>query len=178
MPSRAVTDDNWHRLADKVIERRTQLDMTQQDVQAAGGPATATLRNIEGAHQTSYRRAILARLERALGWAPGSVNSILAGGDPTPATSDNPAQREDTPSPDRGRPVHKTLADVLLERGLRSPDQIVPSDHVVDPLVDELLARPSFTDDFKNSWLDSYSVMRRQIREATEAEAKKKPRDQ
>jgi hypothetical protein len=169
MTSRAVTQD-WRLLADAVIKRRTDLGMTQQDVQAAGGPGTATLRNIEGAHQMSYRGVILGRLERVLRWEPGSIDAILAGGDPTPIkTNPTPALRPPRPQPG-------TLAEVLIERGLRTPHELMPSDYVVDPLVQELLASESFPDDFKDRWLVSYSVMRRELHEATR-QAKEKPRD-
>jgi len=164
---------DWQRLGRYVRERRDQLRLTQQGVTMRGGPSVATVRNIESATAERYRGQTFSQLEDALEWERGSVDAILRGGAPTPLPAGQPSAEDPSPPP----PPQRTLADVLLERGLRSPDEIVPSDHVVDPLVDELLARPSFTDDFKNSWLDSYSVMRRQIREATEAEAKRKPRD-
>jgi hypothetical protein len=77
-----ATGRDWERLAACVRERRTDLGLTQEDVRSAGGPSTATMRLIEGALQTSYQPAILARLENALGWRRGSVRRILAGGDP------------------------------------------------------------------------------------------------
>lgn len=82
----AVTGDKpaWQALGRYVTRRRDELGMTQSDVQAAGGPSTATVRNIENATQTSYRSGVLAALERALRWAPGSVEAALAGGEPTP----------------------------------------------------------------------------------------------
>ena len=169
MPSRTTTE-NWRLLAEKVIERRTQLGMTQQDVQAAGGPSTATLRNIEGAHQTSYRRVIKSRLERALGWRVGSVDAVLAGGEPSLAQ--DYLQPPQPPQPPRGL----TLGDILVERGLRTPDELVYSDNVVDPYVQDMAGTDEFDEDFKNTWLLSYSTMRRQIFEATEK--RKKPRDQ
>lgn len=77
-------EPDWRRLAAAVIARREELDLTQEDVRQKGGPSTATMRLIEGALQTSYRGVILARLERALEWEPGSVRAILRGGEPTP----------------------------------------------------------------------------------------------
>ncbi|MER7361826.1 hypothetical protein [Nonomuraea wenchangensis] len=134
----------------------------------------ATMRNIEGGHQTSYRPVILSRLERALGWQPGSVAAILAGGEPDPLPPPGTPASEQ-PAPARRRP-DRTLGDVLVERGLRRPDELLLSDQVVDPLVEELLVSDAFDDEFKNQWLSSYSMMRRQIFEATEAQ-KRKPRD-
>lgn len=75
---------DWQRLAALVSERRTDLQMTQEDVRAAGGPSTATMRLIEGGGENRFQPAILARLETALRWQRGSVRQILAGGDPVP----------------------------------------------------------------------------------------------
>lgn len=89
----APEDSDWERLADYVTRRRTQLGMTQAAVQAAGGPSVATMRLIEGAMQRSYRGVILGRLEEVLRWVTGSVDAILAGGEPTEAERGAPASR-------------------------------------------------------------------------------------
>jgi hypothetical protein len=81
---RMAIGSDWQRVAEYVRERRTDLGMTQADVQAAGGPATATQRLIEGALRDSYQAAILARLERVLQWERGSIRSIRRGGEPVP----------------------------------------------------------------------------------------------
>lgn len=94
--------NDWQRLAQRVIDRRTALNMTQEDVRKVGGPSTATMRLIEGAHQDGYRSIILARLEQALQWNPGSVRSILDGGEPEPASSvSQPSQPEGVDSWER-----------------------------------------------------------------------------
>jgi hypothetical protein len=100
----------WQRVADYVRERRTELDLTQADVQAAGGPSTATQRLIEGALNDTYQPVILARLERALGWERGSVRAIRQGGEPVPVPAGEP---EDPPS------VRRILSDPELPYGAR-----------------------------------------------------------
>lgn len=77
-----ATRKDWSRLAARVRERRDELGLTQEDVRAAGGPSTATMRLIEGALQESYQPAILTRLEKALEWERGSARRILDGGEP------------------------------------------------------------------------------------------------
>ncbi|MET8985939.1 helix-turn-helix transcriptional regulator [Nonomuraea wenchangensis] len=156
---------DWQRLSRFVKERREHLRLTQHDVSARGGPSVATVRNIESAAAEGYRGRTFSQLEDALGWTRGSVDAILHGGQPS-----LPAGNTDEPSPS------KTLGDVLVERGLRRPDELLLSDQVVDPMVEQLLVSDAFDDEFKNQWLSSYSMMRRQIFEATEAQ-KKKPRD-
>jgi hypothetical protein len=163
---------DWQRLGRYAKERREQLRLTQHGVTVRGGPSVATVRNIEAAAAERYRGSTFTQLEDALGWERGSVDAILDGGDPTLLPASHTAADEPQPAP----LPRKTLADVLVERGLRTPDELVPSDHLVDPLVFELLASESFPDDFKDRWLVSYSVMRRQLHEATQ-QAKEKPRD-
>jgi hypothetical protein len=88
---RMAIGSDWQRVAEYVRERRTDLGMTQADVQAEGGPATATQRLIEGALRDSYQAAILSRLERALRWKRGSIRAIRNGGEPV--VTDAPALR-------------------------------------------------------------------------------------
>lgn len=70
------------RLGRLVRARRKELRKTQADVQNAGGPSTATLRLIEGGKHTEFRDGTGAALEAALRWGVGSIDRILAGGEP------------------------------------------------------------------------------------------------
>lgn len=78
-----MTEDAATRLGRLIRERRKALNLTQAEVQAAGGPSTATLRLIEGGKHTDFRPSTSQPLEKALHWAPGSIASILAGGVPS-----------------------------------------------------------------------------------------------
>lgn len=89
---------DWRRLARYVRDRRDDLGMTQEDVRAAGGPSTATMRLLEGALQESYQPVILQRLEKVLGWRRNSVQAVLAGGEPVLAEE---AALAETPASDR-----------------------------------------------------------------------------
>lgn len=110
-------NEDWHRLADEVRARRTELDLTQEDVRAAGGPSTATMRLIEGGLQTSYMPAILRRLEDALHWKRGSVRAVLGGGSPFPLGEEAPAGTLPFPGPlpvpQDGREVRAALHAAL-----------------------------------------------------------------
>lgn len=160
----------WQRLGHYVRERRLHLRLTQHDVAAAGGPSIATIRNIEAATHDSYRGRTLNQLEDVLGWERGSVDAILNGGEPRLKTEPQPAASAPPPAP----PVDtKTLGDLLIERGLRRPDELVLSDHyriAGDALITRILNAPEFSEAYKDQWLSSYSAMRRSIFEATEAE--------
>ena len=74
-----MTDD-WPNLARHAKKRRDQLRLKQSDLP---GLSPATVTKIENAAQSTYWDSTLVSLEVALGWAPGSVESILAGGEPT-----------------------------------------------------------------------------------------------
>lgn len=57
--------------------------MTVRAASIASGLSDQTWRNVEQGRKVSDRT--LALVERTLGWEPGSVDAILAGGDPIPA---------------------------------------------------------------------------------------------
>lgn len=78
-----MTEDAATRLGRLIRERRKSLNLTQADIQAAGGPSTATLRLIEGGKHTDFRPSTSQPLEKALHWAPGSIAAILAGDIPS-----------------------------------------------------------------------------------------------
>lgn len=82
MLARVSASGDWNRLATLVQERREELGRTQEEIAADGGPSTTTLTNVEGARAAEYRPKTLRKLEVALGWTRGSVERVLAGGDP------------------------------------------------------------------------------------------------
>lgn len=71
-------------LANHVVWRRAELDMTQMDVWNAGGPSNSTLTAIESARPPAPSRSTLRKLDLALRWTEGSARSALAGKAPTP----------------------------------------------------------------------------------------------
>lgn len=77
--------DGWARVAAAVLARRVQLGLTQEDAAERGGLSATTWRLLENRAQSSYRRLTLAGVERALGWAAGSIAALLDGRDPTEA---------------------------------------------------------------------------------------------
>lgn len=77
---------DWKRLADAVVRRRAKLGrLTQAQIAHRSGISLDRIQAIEGAKSDRYRRVTLMALEQALEWEPGSIDEILAGGDPTPA---------------------------------------------------------------------------------------------
>lgn len=77
-------DEDWTRLGD-VIERRIEaLQVTRAEVQQRGGPSPATVRAIVNGRSTTLSPSKRRDLERAIEWAPGSIDIVLRGGDPEP----------------------------------------------------------------------------------------------
>lgn len=81
---------DWKRLADHVYAGRVALGMkTRKQLADAAGFSDRLLGSVERGERGNYDDRTKARLERALGWAPGSVDVILAGGDPIEPAVDN-----------------------------------------------------------------------------------------
>jgi transcriptional regulator with XRE-family HTH domain len=74
----------WERLGKYVVSRRVQLRYkTRQPFADALGISLRTLGDLETGRREKYEPNTIAALENALGWAAGSVDDIVAGGEPT-----------------------------------------------------------------------------------------------
>jgi len=127
---------DWQRLAERVRERRLDLDVTQEDVRSAGGPSTATQRLIEGGLQYRYQPVVLRRLEHALRWQRGSVRAVLAGGEPVPVTGPPAAAPAGPPQPPAGAAPASprlALAAAVLEDELARSETEVWAETGLDP---------------------------------------------
>ncbi|WP_144070250.1 hypothetical protein [Nonomuraea indica] len=78
-------DDHANRLAKLMETRRLALHLMWEDVAQAAGITTAFLRKIRSG--AGARPLTKAKLEAVLQWAPGSIDAILEGGDPTDLTT-------------------------------------------------------------------------------------------
>jgi transcriptional regulator with XRE-family HTH domain len=118
--------DDWERLADSVIARRTELGMTtRQELARKTGLSYRLLGDLErGTRPVS--EGSLAILEQVLGWQPGSAKKILEGGDPRPAAegvasatvAGSPMQVADVaPQADRALDEAFRLASTIIRSG-------------------------------------------------------------
>lgn len=153
----------WVRLGREVRRRRIGLDMNQPDVSAAGGPSTGVISKIENARQTHYEDRVLALLERALRWQPGSCKRVLDGGDPvelgepTSVTVQGKAGAaivrggQGSVKADNGidlvslreraQAEGRTIGELLVEGGLVVPEELVVPDALPpDPIIEEINA--------------------------------------
>jgi hypothetical protein len=76
-----VDGPDWTRLATYVRARRGQLGLTQATLAEQAGVSVKTINGIE-TRPTPRRVDTMSGLERALGWASGSIEEILAGRPP------------------------------------------------------------------------------------------------
>jgi hypothetical protein len=76
---------DWRRLGETIMARRVHLGHHSRESFARNSHLSSRiLTDLERANRTSYDLSTFARLEQALGWAPGSVTAVLAGGNPKP----------------------------------------------------------------------------------------------
>lgn len=79
---------NAERLAAAVRARRKELDLTQLEVHAAGGPSNSTQTAVENAQVDVLSRTTAKRLDKGLQWAEGSARAVWDGaGDAVPAAA-------------------------------------------------------------------------------------------
>jgi len=83
----AVSDSqaNWERLAALLSDRRTRLNpqyKSRLKFVEDTGLNQRLVSDLENARRTSYRPTTLGAVETAYRWAPGSIERVLAGGDP------------------------------------------------------------------------------------------------
>lgn len=121
---------DWIHLGLLIRERRAELGLTQREVHSFGGPSPATLYQLEAGRPGSYRPHILRRLERALGWGPGSVRRALAGQLPVLDSDGEPVA---PPRPDRAaRPAPQPYDRTGRPERPGAPDRRDRDGHTAD----------------------------------------------
>lgn len=75
---------DWKRLAEAIRTARKAHGWNQQALADAAGIGFSTVQRVESGKPYRRRPAALVHIERALDWHPGSCESVLGGGDPSP----------------------------------------------------------------------------------------------
>lgn len=75
---------DWARLAEAIEAEREAKNLTQVALAKAAGVSESTIQNLESGAERKRTPASLPAVERALGWAAGSGEKVLDGGDPSP----------------------------------------------------------------------------------------------
>lgn len=74
---------DFDRLARMMVTAREARKWRQEDLATAAGISLSSVQNVEGARPFTRVPPSLRKLEKALGWAPGSAMDVLRGGEPT-----------------------------------------------------------------------------------------------
>ena len=78
---------DWERLGKAMRLQRQRLGLKQTEVAEAAGVTTRTVIHYEGGRAPKAGEEVPGgyyRIEPIIGWGPGSVDEVLAGGDPFP----------------------------------------------------------------------------------------------
>jgi len=78
-----TTPRDWKRLAEAIRDARKVRGWRQEDLAEAAGIGYSTVQRAESSDGYKTMPLTIDKLERALGWAPGSAKMILEGGKPT-----------------------------------------------------------------------------------------------
>lgn len=114
--------NDWENLREHLEHRVIdQLNMTWLEFERASGISSTQIRKIRNGQVKRMQDGTAARLEAALGWAPGSIRRCLAGGEPELVDEERELLRE----PER---------DTESVEGASAPESPGPSDALYEDL--------------------------------------------
>jgi hypothetical protein len=132
-------DEGRRRLGALISRRRNELSLSLTAAAKAAGIHRDTWTGLERAERTT-EPYIYGRFERVLGWSPGSIERILAGGDPELLSSTRPPTNPPTAERPSEHLIKEIWADDALdnEEKLRLVELVIRADAQLRT-VDELL---------------------------------------
>ncbi|RAJ54920.1 helix-turn-helix protein [Streptomyces sp. KhCrAH-43] len=80
---------DWVRLGHAIEAARDAKGMTQVALAEAADVSESTIQNLEAGKERVRQPPSVKKVEAALGWAPGSADAVLTGGEPTPLSADS-----------------------------------------------------------------------------------------
>lgn len=83
----------WRGLGARVRAERSAIRWSQKAMATDAKVHVEDLRALERGESARHDRTLLDAVERALNWHPGSIESILAGGEPQPLTAQERQER-------------------------------------------------------------------------------------
>lgn len=83
-----MPNDAWIRLGRLLAEQRGRIEPNARKFADDTGLNYRLIYDLENAKRSNFSRPKLAQAEEAYRWAPGSINRVLEGGDPTPLRVD------------------------------------------------------------------------------------------
>lgn len=89
---------DWAQLGRAMARARRALGLSQIEVADAIGVTRTPIQGIERGNKFTKVTGTMRSYARLLGWADGSIEAVLAGGEPTPAKTEQ-SRQEPEPSP-------------------------------------------------------------------------------
>ena len=83
----------WRTLGARIRAARSAARRSQTAMAADAGMRVEDLRALERGEATRHDKALLGAVEHALQWHPGSIETVLAGGEPVPLTAEERQER-------------------------------------------------------------------------------------
>jgi hypothetical protein len=127
-------DGDWTRLGKAVKAARNSKGLNQVDLGALAEVKRTVIQTIERGHGFKRITATLRGVERALDWGRGSVELLLAGGEPLPADEPWELLFPGQPQPGSGGQLPFRIARALSE-GTTLDTAIVPLTSSADVVV-------------------------------------------
>lgn len=110
------------KVGDQVVTRRAELGLSRAELARRADVDPKTLQTLERDRRWP-QDVNRAKIEQALGWAPGSLEAIRDGGEPTELDGDEPSQSTGIPFKDLPRPAagsENVITDAALVESLRT----------------------------------------------------------
>ena len=115
-----TTNQDWERLGRLLTARRIELGFPVRSKFADARNLThsRTVSDIENAKRDNFEPATLALVEQLYEWAPGSIDAVLHGGEPSPLNSATRSTEDVTSAPDDARGHARRRLSEREHRGL------------------------------------------------------------
>jgi transcriptional regulator with XRE-family HTH domain len=111
---------DWERLSTAVRDARTAMELSQGALAARASVGMNTINNLEGGRRYTRLPNKINQIERALGWAPGSAEAILRGGEPTLLSVSGRSAESVQPPATGGIPAGDSALPVSVRRALEN----------------------------------------------------------
>ncbi|MBF9135375.1 helix-turn-helix transcriptional regulator [Plantactinospora sp. S1510] len=106
-------DGNWAALRAAIKAERGRRGLSLQEAATAARIARQTWHSVENGPKTTFQGYILSRIEIALGWDVGTVDTILATGSTRTLADVEAEMRAIADNPNRSKPLRQQAVAVL-----------------------------------------------------------------
>lgn len=136
----------WKRLASLARQRRDDLGLTQAELGQLAGTATQTVHRFEQGNKPTRHSSSWSKIERALGWLPGSIDAILDGGEPIVGSYDGRFLRVQIDNTNAF--IHDLVRKITIEIDPDAPQsRVIAAEAVAEEALREARLLPALDDE-------------------------------